>query len=61
MLNHAGDSQINKVIGENEKWVFYFTEKNIWTFWSTQYIVIDWRGAISICYNLCFFLKRMNN
>ena len=34
MLYHAGDSrhtrniQINEVIGENEKCVFYFTEKN---------------------------------
>ena len=34
MLYHAGDSQhtqsiqINKVIGENEKYVFYFMEKN---------------------------------
>ena len=35
----AGDSRhtpnipINKVIGENERCVFYFTEKTKWTFW----------------------------
>ena len=28
--------QINKAIGENEKCVFYFMEKNIWNFWPTQ-------------------------
>ena len=39
----AGDSQhtqhiqINKVIGENEKCVFYFMEKTKWTYWPTQY------------------------
>ena len=43
MLYHVGDSQHtpniqnNKVIGENEECVFYFTEKNIQTFWPTQY------------------------
>ena len=26
------------VIGENEKCVFYFTEKTMWTFWLTHYI-----------------------
>ena len=42
MLCHVGDSQptqniqINKVIGENEKCVFYFTEKTKWTFWPKQ-------------------------
>ena len=42
MLHHAGGSQhtqniqINKVIGENEKCVFYFMEKTKQTFWSTQ-------------------------
>ena len=42
MLHHAGDSQhtqniqINKIIGENEKYVFYFTEKSIQAFWPTQ-------------------------
>ena len=29
--------QINKVIGESEKCVFYFMGKTVWTFWSTQY------------------------
>ena len=44
VLSHAGDSQhtqniqINKVIGENEKCVFYFMEKTIQTFWPTQYL-----------------------
>ena len=43
MLYHVGDSQntqniqINEVIGENEKNVFYFTEKKEMTFWPTQY------------------------
>ena len=42
MLYHTGDSQhiqntqINKVICENEKCVFYFMEKAIQTFWPTQ-------------------------
>ena len=27
---------MNKVIGENEKCVFYFMEKMKWTFWPTQ-------------------------
>ena len=26
------------VTGENEKWVFYVTEKTKWTFWPTQYL-----------------------
>ena len=45
MFYHAGDSQqiqniqINKVIDENEKHVFYGREKTIWTFWPTQYIM----------------------
>ena len=45
MLYHMGASrhthsiQINKVIGENEKCVFYFTEKTKWTFWPTQYLL----------------------
>ena len=25
------------VIGENEKYAFYFMEKTTWTFWPTQY------------------------
>ena len=29
--------QINKVIGENEKCVFYFMDKTKQTFWPTQY------------------------
>ena len=33
---HTQNIQINIVIGENEKCVFYFTEKNKWTFWPTQ-------------------------
>ena len=43
MLYHVGDSrhaqniQINKVIGENEKCVFYFLEKYIWMFWPARY------------------------
>ena len=34
---HAQNIQINKVIDENEKCVFYFTGKKIRTFWPTQY------------------------
>ena len=35
----TGKKQINKVIDENEKCVFYFTEKSKMTFWPTQYFV----------------------
>ena len=35
---HSQNIQINKVIGENEKCVFYFMEKTKWTFWPTQYV-----------------------
>ena len=31
---------INKVIGENEKHIFYFREKTKRTFWPTQYCVL---------------------
>ena len=31
------NSFLNKVIGENEKCIFYFMEKTIWTIWPTQY------------------------
>ena len=51
MVYHVGDSrhtqniQINKVIGGNEKCVFYFTEKNqqqtTGTFWPTRYLNED--------------------
>ena len=37
---HTQNIQINKVIGENEKYVFYFTEKTKWTFWPTQYLFV---------------------
>ena len=29
-------SKTKKIIGENEKYVFYFIEKPKWTFWPTQ-------------------------
>ena len=54
---HVGDSQhthniqINKAIGENEKYVFYFIEKNMWTFWPIQYLC-------SFCFFFCFFLAQ---
>ena len=44
MLFHSGTTknaeniQINKVIGENEKFVFYFMEKTKWTFGPIQYL-----------------------
>ena len=47
MFYHTGNSQhtqniqTNKVIGEKEKCVFYFTEKAIQTFWPTQGKVIN--------------------
>ena len=34
---HTQNIQINKVIGKNEKCVFYFAEKAKQTFWPTQY------------------------
>ena len=46
-LHHVGDSQhtqniqINKVIGENKKCVFYFMENTKWTFWPTEYFLKD--------------------
>ena len=45
MFYHAGDSQqiqniqINKVIDENEKCVFYLRERTKWTFHLTQYLI----------------------
>ena len=42
--------QINEVIGENEKYVFYFTEKNIQTFWPTQYIFVELDGEVCLRY-----------
>ena len=33
---HTQNTKINKVIGENEKCVFYFTENTEHTFWPTQ-------------------------
>ena len=38
---HTQNIKINKVIGENENCVFYFTKKTIWTFWPTQYYVLS--------------------
>ena len=43
MFYHTGNSQhtqniqTNKVIGEKEKCVFYFTKKTKWNFWPTHY------------------------
>ena len=34
---HTQNIQINKVIGESERCVFYFIEKNRMAFWPTQY------------------------
>ena len=34
---HTQNIQINKVTGDNEKCVFYFTEETIRTFWPTLY------------------------
>ena len=39
---HAENIQINKVIGEDEKYVLYFTEKTERTFWQTIYIHLKW-------------------
>ena len=35
---HTQNIHVNKVIGENEKCVFYFTAKAKWTFQPTRYI-----------------------
>ena len=35
---HTQNTQISKVIHENEKCVLYFMEKTKWTFWPIQYI-----------------------
>lgn len=40
---HTQNSQLNKVIDENEKCVFYFREKSIWTFCPTQHFRALWR------------------
>ena len=50
MFHQAGDSrhtqniQINNVIVENEKCVFYFMEKATWTFWPTQHTCFSRQG-----------------
>ena len=38
---HTQNIQVNKVIGGNEKCIFYFMEKTIQTFWPTQYLEIE--------------------
>ena len=54
MFYHVGDShhtqniRINKVIGESEKCIFYFTEKSKQTFWPTQYFVVRTRISRSV-------------
>ena len=35
---HTQNIQINKIVGKNEKCIFCFMEKTIWTFWPMQYI-----------------------
>ena len=62
MLYYTGDSQhiqnieINKVIGENEKCVFYLMEKTKWTLWPTRYLVL--KGICSKCD--LFFVHSVN-
>ena len=64
MLYHATDSrhtqniQINKVIGENEKCVHYFTEKTKWTFWPIPCEKLSWGmpGSQVMCF-LELFLR----
>ena len=41
IANITQNIQINKVTAENEKCVFYFTEKTIQTFWPTQSIHVE--------------------
>ena len=54
MLYHTGDSwhtqniQNNKLIGENENFAFYFTEKTKQTFWPTQYYNMEYTLNIYI-------------
>ena len=42
---HTKNIQVNKVMGENDKCVFYFMEKTKRTFWPTQYSIphVNWR------------------
>ena len=55
---HSQNIQINKVIGENEKCVFYFMEKTIRIFWPTQYFWLSFFLALSFdprCFSRDFF------
>ena len=48
---HTQNNQINEVIGEKEKCVFYFMEKTIWTFWPTEYLrkyIIKYTGTVEL-------------
>ena len=38
--------QVNKVLGENEKWDVYFKDKSERTFWPTQCYVYNTRCAV---------------
>ena len=49
--NKTVNTMFNKVIGENEKGVFYFYFKSEWTLWPTQYLLSHfykclWSGTI---------------
>ena len=61
--SHVGDIQytqniqINKVTGENETFVFCVTEKTIWTFWSTQYLLLIFIFSIGITTVPALFIK----
>ena len=46
---HTQNIQINKVTGENEKCVFYFTEKIKWTFWPTWYMLNGMLPVHKLC------------
>ena len=64
---HTQNIQINKVIGENEKCVFYFIENSKWIFLPTQYfsasmnlpilsISYRWNHIICGLWRLAFFI-----
>ena len=54
---HTQNIQINKVTGENETFVFCVTEKTIWTFWSTQYLLLIFIFSIGITTVPALFIK----
>ena len=65
---YTQNTQINKVIGENEKCVFYFMGKTKWTFWPTQSkveaphatLIIQSQSLEGTSLLVCIFLSILN-